>query len=463
MKITFFGAAGEVTGSANYLETDHASILVDCGMFQGGKNQKNKNQPPKQPRFQKLDAVLITHAHLDHTGRLPLLVKSGYTGPIYATEATLELTELVLQDSARIQEYDAQRQNRKNQRAGRPMVEPLYTPDDVEQTLKLFKPVSYNNKVSAAPGISVRWVEAGHLLGSASIEVTVEENGANKTVVFSGDIGPKKKPLIRSLQPLSHADVVVMESTYGDRNHKSLIASNDEAIELIRRTAERKGKIIIPAFALGRTQELLYGLAAAVNNGRLPKFPVFIDSPMAIRATEIFRNHPYLFDDESLALVKSGQLREDLSQVVASNTAKQSMALNEMSGPIMIIAGSGMCTGGRILHHLRHNLWRPETAVIFVGYQAQGSLGRRIVNGAEEVRIFGETIAVNAEVATINGFSGHADQSELVEWFDSLSASQPRLILTHGEKKSRKALASIFEERYGVETSLPKFNETISI
>jgi len=463
MDITFFGAAGEVTGSAYRIVTSKARILIDAGMFQGSKKQNKKNRPKEQGKIGHLDAVLVTHAHLDHTGRLPLLVRSGYRGPFYCTEPTLDLAELVLQDSARIQASDTRRQNRKRERAGRPLIEPLYTPEDVEKTLSLFQPVEFDMFYDVAPGISARWVVAGHLLGSASIELKIEGEGGTKRVIFSGDIGPKNKPLVRDAELLSQADVVIMESTYGDRDHKSFVDSNEEAMELIRQTVKREGKILIPSFALGRTQELLYGLAGAFHSGRLPRFPVFVDSPMANKATVIYTEHHDRFDEEAQAMMQSGILRREMSHVVASNDSSESKALNDKAGPLMIIAGSGMCTGGRILHHLRHNLWRSETAVIFVGYQGWGTLGRRIVEGAERVKIFGDPVIVNAQVATINGFSGHAWQSELVQWYNSLAASQPRLVLTHGEDRSRSALATLLEDRYGVQAMLPQQYETLSL
>ncbi len=463
MKITFLGAAGEVTGSAYLVQTKRASVLIDAGMFQGGKKQEAKNRPLPQRRIARLDAVLLTHAHLDHTGRLPLLAQHGYRGPIFATEATLELARLVLEDSARIQIFDTERVNRRNERSGAPPITPLYTPDDAAMTLELGRPLAYHERVEVAPGMTARWVDAGHLLGSASIELTVEENGARRTVVFSGDLGPKAKPLLRDAETFSRADMVVMESTYGDRDHKRLADSNREAVALIQRTVERGGKVIIPAFALGRTQELLYALAGAFHDGRLPTFPVYIDSPMAGKATEIYRRHPELFDEEARALVESGQLRYDLSHVTAVSDSSESRALNEMAGPFMVIAGSGMCTGGRILHHLRHNLWRPETAVIFVGFQGQGSLGRRLVDGARQVKIFGEPVSVKAQIATINGLSGHAGQKDLLGWFDAMAASRPRVILTHGEDRGRGALAALLRERYGLEAALPTYNETMSI
>ena len=463
MKITPLGAAGEVTGSAYLVETAQAKLLVDCGMFQGGRKQEAKNRPPAQRRVQRLDAVLVTHAHTDHTGRLPLLVQRGYAGPIYATPATIDLTDIVLRDAAHIQVSDAERTNRKNERAGLPLVEPLYTPDDVGQTIQLLRPAPYDAAFEVAPGVSARLVEAGHLLGSVSIELTVRERGAAKVIVFSGDLGPRGKPLIRDAAALTRADLVVMESTYGGRDHKTLRESNQEALNVIRRTLDLKGKILIPSFAIGRTQELLYALAAAFRDGRLPKFPIYIDSPMAIRSTEVYRQHTELFDEEAMEMVNSGELRRELDHVTAIETGQESMSLNEKSGPFMIIAGSGMCNAGRILHHLRHNLWWPETAVIFVGYQGQGTLGRRLVEGAKSVKIFGEPVAVNAQIATINGLSGHAGQSGLVQWFDSLAGARPRLVITHGEEQSRAALAGVIAERYGIEAILPAENQVIEL
>jgi metallo-beta-lactamase family protein len=463
MKITPWGAAGEVTGSAYLLETKGAKILVDCGMFQGGRKQEAKNRPPAQRRIQRLDAALITHAHLDHTGRLPLLAQRGYSGPIYATPATIELTDTILRDAARIQASEAERTNRKNARAGLPPIEPLYTPEEVSRTIQLFRPAPYDEAFEIAPGISARMVEAGHLLGSVSIELTVKERGATRVIVFSGDLGPRGKPLIRDAAALTHADMVVMESTYGGREHKSLADSSREALEVIRQSLDAKGKILIPSFAIGRTQELLYALAAAFRNGRLPKFPIYIDSPMAVRSTEIYGKHHELFDEEALALATSGQLARELDHVKPIESAQESMSLNEMPGPFMIIAGSGMCTAGRILHHLRHNLWRPETGLIFVGYQGAGSLGRRLVDGAPQVKIFGEPVAVKARIATINGFSGHAGQSELVQWFDSLAGSRPRVVITHGEEESRVALAGVISGRYDLAPVLPMENQVIEL
>jgi metallo-beta-lactamase family protein len=463
MKLTALGAAGEVTGSAYLLETSRACLLVDAGMFQGARRLEALNRAPASRRIGRLDSILITHAHLDHTGRLPLLVQRGYRGPVFATPATIELAELVLKDAARIQASDADRANRKNERAGLPLVTPLYSAEDVELALTLFRPLDYDTPAEVAPGVVARFVEAGHLLGSASIELTITDQGKRKIIVFSGDLGPRAKPILADRVLLDYADVVVMESTYGDRDHRPPEKTNEEVIDVINRAYAEHGKILVPAFALGRTQELLFLLAAQIRQGHIDRFPVYLDSPMAIAATLIYRAYAELFDPEARSLVESGQLAKDLADVKNTTSGAESAALNETPGPMMIIAGSGMCTAGRTLHHLRHNLWRPETAVIFTGYQGTGSLGRRIVAGAPQVKIFGERIQVQAHVATINGLSGHAGQSELLEWLAPLAKCKPRLIVTHGEASGRTTLAALAVERYGLEPLLPLMNEKIEL
>lgn len=460
MRLIPLGAAGEVTGSAYYLIGKQGRLLIDCGMFQGGPDTEAKNAS-LPVKVDELDGVLVTHAHLDHTGRLPLLVKRGYAGPIYATEATVDLSGLVTADSARIQEWDAKEAKREGN--GDAPVEPLYTEEDAAAAQRLFEGVPFDQPVEVLPGTRARWVEAGHLLGSASIELTVEEDGRRTVIVFSGDIGPTGKPLIRDAEPLHYADVVLLESTYGARDHRSARESAAEAVELINRTVERKGKVLVPAFALGRTQELIYAAVGLFRNNRVPEFPIYVDSPMAIEATEVFVKHPDLMDEETMALVESGELAEDLTVVHATRSAAESRELNDMPGPMMIIATSGMCTGGRILHHLLHNLARPETAVIFTGYQGEGTLGRQLVDGAEHVRIFGKTIPVRASICTVGGFSGHAGQSQLVEWFDSMASSRPRLLLVHGEDPSREALAGVIEGRYGIKAMLPRRGQAIEL
>ncbi|MGH7492081.1 MAG: MBL fold metallo-hydrolase [bacterium] len=462
MKITILGAAGgEVTGSAYLVQTKSANVLVDCGLFQGRKKLENYNRLPRKGAINSLDAVILTHAHLDHTGRLPLLTKVDYGGPIYATPATIDVTELILRDSAHLQHGDVERENRKRARQGQPPLQVLYTSEAVERLRPLYKPLDYDHPAEIAPGIVVRGVEAGHVLGSVSIEMTMEENGKKRVVVFSGDLGPRGAPLHRDPVPFKHADIVFMESTYGDRDHRSLQETAVEAREVIRQAVEAKGKILVPVFAVGRTQLLLYLLAGAFERKTLPPFPIHIDSPMAIEATKIYGKHVELFDDEALAMQNSGELQENLETTRFSATANDSRALNDLEGPLMIMAGAGMCTGGRILHHFRHNLGRPRTTVLVVGYQSHGSLGRMLVDGKKSVRIFGETIPVRAAVHTMGGLSGHAGQGDLLRWFGSLASSRPRVILIHGEDRARQTLGRLIQERYQLKAEYPGVGETI--
>jgi metallo-beta-lactamase family protein len=464
MKITIHGAGGgEVTGSAYLLQTRDANVLVDLGLFQGSGKCENYNHIPKKGVFDKLDAVVLTHAHLDHTGRLPLLVRAGYQGPIYATPATFDITDLILKDSAHLQKADVERENRRRQRQGKSLLEPLYLQPDVDRLRPLNRPLEYNQPTNIAPGISVRVVEAGHMLGSVSIEMTVEEDSKKRVVIFSGDLGPRGAPLHRDPVPFKHADIVFMESTYGDRDHRSLQETAIQTREVVKKAVASGGKILVPVFAVGRTQLLLYLLAGAFQRGTLSPFPIYIDSPMAIEATKLYSKHSELFDDEALAMRQSGELREHLETAQFCPTANDSRALNDVTGACLIMAGAGMCTGGRILHHFRHNLSRPETTVLFVGYQGHGSLGRMIVDGKKSVRIHGENIPVRASVHTFGGLSGHAGQSDLVRWFDSLASSRPRVFLTHGEERGRKPLGKIIEERYKLRVDYPGLRETIEI
>jgi metallo-beta-lactamase family protein len=464
MKVTLHGAAGgEVTGSAYLIQTKAASVLLDFGMFQGTGKVENLNRLPRKEGVAKLDAVVLTHAHLDHTGRLPLLTRAGYSGPIYATAATIELTDLILRDSARLQKTDAERENRRRARVGKPPVDPLYAQEDAEKVRPLCKELPYDQPLAVAPGVTVRAVEAGHMLGSASIEMTLEEDGARRVVVFSGDLGPRGAPLHKDPVPFKSADVVFQESTYGDRNHRSLLETAIETREVVARAVAARGKILMPVFAIGRTQLILYLLAGAFSRGILTPFPIYVDSPMAIEATKIYARHTELFDDEALAMYRSGELRDNLDTVKFCPSADDSRALNDAPGPMLILAGAGMCNGGRILHHLRHNLANPATTVIFVGYQGQGSLGRLIVDRAKTVTIFGEKIPVKASVHTFGGLSGHAGQDDLLKWFASVAPSKPRVILIHGEDKARKALAKLIHERHGITAELPKLRQTIDL
>ena len=463
IKLTFHGAAGTVTGSAYLLQTGRATVLVDFGMFQGFNLHDALNCVPPGLDVAKLDAVVLTHAHLDHTGRLPLLAKHGYRGPIYCTEPTIPLTALILRDSAHLQAMDLERANRKRQRAGEVPAEPLYTAEQVEQVLQLFKPVPYDAPVEVAPGIRVRWVEAGHMLGSASLQLCVQEDGKTKTIVFSGDVGPVGAPILKDAVGFEKADVVVMESTYGDRDHKPLAETVTEFEAIVKKAVAHKSKILVPVFAVGRTQLLLYLLAQMFRHRIVPKFPVFLDSPMAVEATKIYWEHLDLFDAEFKALNRERPLTEDLNTVKPTPTAQDSMALNTLPGPCLIMAGSGMCNGGRILHHLKENLWRPEACVLIVGYQGEGSLGRRLVDGEKVVSIFGEKIAVKADIHTLNGFSAHAGQSELLQWLSHLAPVRPRVFLTHGEARGREPLAKLIQEKFSLRCELPMLGNSVTL
>jgi metallo-beta-lactamase family protein len=391
------------------------------------------------------------------------LTRGGYGGPIYASQATIEIAELILRDSAHLQEADVERQNRKRQRKGLALLKPLFAAQDVDRLTPIFKALKYDQVTPVAPGITMRGVEAGHMLGSTSIEMTVEEGDKKKVVVFSGDLGPRGAPLHRDPVPFKHADAVFMESTYGDHDHKSLKETAAETREVVADAIKRKSKILVPVFAVGRTQLLMYLLAGAFYRKTLKPFPIYIDSPMAIKATKVYGRHDELCDDEAQAMWKSGALRASLETVKFCPAAEDSRALNQAPGPCMIMAGAGMCTGGRILHHFRHNLSNPNTTVLFVGYQGRGSLGRRIVDGADTVTIYGEKIPVRASVHTFGGLSGHAGQTDLVNWFDSVAASRPRTFLIHGEDRARKALGKIIKERHRLPVEYPSMRDVIEI
>lgn len=464
MKIKFLGAAsGEVTGSAYLVQTDSARILVDCGMFQGGREAAALNRPPEAARRGRLDAVLITHGHLDHTGRLPLLAKLGYAGPVYATPATLEMASLILNDSARLQVQDNERQNRKRERAGQSPLEPLYAPEHAEAIMRQFKAVPYQKPVTIASGMRAIWAEAGHMLGSSSIQLEVEEDGRTKRVVFSGDLGPKGAPILRDYEPFQHADMVVMESTYGDHDHRPFKETVAEFVEIVKNAVECHGKVLVPTFAVGRAQLLTLLLSWMFRTGKVKPFPIFLDSPMAIQATQIYTRHVELFDDEMVNYMREKLLREDLKLLQATETAEQSRAINGVPGPCLIMAGAGMCNAGRILHHFRQNLWKPETHVLIVGYQSRGSLGRRLVEGDKLVSIHGEKIAVRAQVHTMGGFSAHAGQTDLLKWFSVIAPSKPRVVVAHGEDGPRKALAKLIRQRHGLKPIMPALSDVVEL
>lgn len=464
MKVTFLGAAGgEVTGSGYLLETKSANVLVDCGFFQGSRKTENYNRIPKKGAINHLHATLLTHAHLDHTGRLPLLTRAEYHNPIYGTTATFALADLILRDCASLHKSDVSMENRRRAEKGQDPIDVLFDEKDVAKLYPLYKRVKYDTPIEVAPGVMARWVEAGHIFGSASIELTVEEDGRKKVIVFSGDIGPRGAPLHKDPVPFKHADVVFMESTYGDRNHKSLEETAIEGRKIIGRAIEQKGKILVPAFAIGRTQLLLYLLAGAFKRKMLTPFPIYVDSPMAIEATDIYRTHVELFDDEALAMQKSGELATNLKTARPCTTANESKRLTQAKGPCLIMAGSGMCTGGRIMHHLKANLSKPETTVLICGFQSHGSLGRMLVDGKKLVTIHGQKVPVKASICTMGGLSGHAGQSDLMKWFDSMAHSKPRVILTHGETRARDTLRGLISDRHQLDAYCPDLNEVLEI
>lgn len=464
MTITPYGAAGgEVTGSCYMIEANGARLMLDCGMFQGGRKTEARNGYPGGAEARLPDKVLVTHAHLDHVGRLPLLAQRGYAGPMLATPATMELAGLVLRDSAKVQAFDALHRNRKLERAGKPAPAALYTGEEVERVLKLLRPAPYHEPVEVGPGVKAIWVEAGHILGSASIELLVQEGGREKRVVFSGDLGPSHPPIVREAEPFRTADAVVLESTYGDRDHRSFHDTVEEFVGIVQEAARAKGRMIVPTFAIGRAQVLTLLLAWMFRERKVEAMPVFLDSPMAIEAGDILNRHPELYAEAMRKFLQDGDIRENLLTMRATATPEESQQINNVPGPCFIMAGAGMCNAGRIMHHLRHNLWRPEAHVIIVGFQSAGSLGRQLVDGEKRVRIFGEVIQVKAKVHSLGGFSAHAGQMDLLKWFAAVAPVKPRVILTHGEDAARTALAGKIREGYGLEAELPGLGERVEV
>jgi metallo-beta-lactamase family protein len=459
--IRFLGAARTVTGSCYLLTLPNGKMLVDCGIVQGASDSRDRNREPFAFDPKGIDLLFLTHAHLDHSGLIPRLVKEGFRGRIITTTATADLIGPMLLDSAKIQENDAERMSRRAQRKGGEPVEPLYTTEDVEKALPLIDRVKYGQAIDTGTGIRYCFLDAGHILGSGSLALWLAAQGTEKKIIFSGDIGKKGTPIINDPTLATEADYVVMESTYGDRLHKNSEDTAKELAEAITTTFGSGGNVLIPAFAIGRTQDILYLLNRLVREGALPKLTVHIDSPLAEKATRIYLGHPELYDEEAKRLIAGGTIG-DAIDIRFTHSVEESMAINKIKSKAIIVAGSGMCEGGRIGHHLKYNLWRPECSIIFVGFQAQGTLGRRIVDGARSVTIWGEEIAVRARVWTIGGFSAHGDQKELLAWLSAFRSS-PTVFVTHGEESAALTFADLVRERYGFTTRVPELGQQFEL
>ena len=464
MKLSFFGADQCVTGSCHCLEVNGKKILIDCGLQQGRDEVDNSSLPFHAG---EIDFVLVTHAHIDHSGRIPMLLKQGFQGRIFATRLTAQLLDIMLQDSAHIQESDAEYQNRKNLRAGRPTVEPLYTVEDAQRVREFLTTCEYGEKVDLCEGVSMECIDAGHLLGSASMKLTLTENGETRTIVFSGDIGNVDQPIIRDPQFFHEADFVVMESTYGNRNHTEVWSYTDELAQIIDETLGKGGNVVIPSFAVGRTQELLYFIRQIKDENlvkSVPNFDVYVDSPLSKAATTIFCGdlRGYL-DEEAVALVKDGTHMFNFPGLHLTETVDESKNLNLDPSPKVIISASGMCDAGRIRHPLQHNLWRPESAVVSVGFQSPGTLGRHLLDGAESVKMFGEEIAVRAKIVNFQGLSSHADRDHLLHWIDQFASAKPtHVFVVHGDREVAPAFAADLAER-GFAAHAPRYTEVYDL
>ena len=473
MKVTFLGATKTVTGSNFLVEGAGKKFLVDCGMYQGSAADEYENEAPFLFNVDEIDFMLLTHAHIDHSGRIPKLYNEGYRNPVIATKATCDLCSIMLPDSGHIQEMEVEWKNRKRARKGEKPLPPMYTAEDAAKSLEIFQPVQYDEIVTIDDNISVRFNDAGHMLGSAIIEVWVTENGKTEKAVFTGDLGNNDIPLLSPPTMISDADYLIMESTYGNRLH---IRNDDKAnifLDVVYETLEKGGTVVIPSFAVGRTQEILYELNRIKEEKhdeefykkyqRLMSVPVYVDSPLAISATEVFKENMNLFNEETQAIINKGDNPLEFDGLKFTRTADESKALNEKNESAIIISASGMCEVGRIKHHLKHHLWDPNSTILFVGYQAPGTLGRKLVDGEKKVKIFGEEIAVNARVEYIEGYSGHADQEWLMNFVYSFTNPPKHIFLVHGEPEGQLVLKQKLEENTSIPITIPSFGETYEL
>lgn len=453
MKLNVLGAAEEVTGSCHLVEINGRRVLLDCGLIQGSREDEARNEDPFPFAVDKIDAVILSHSHIDHSGRLPLLYRRGYRGPIYTQRACRDLCRIMLKDAAFLNEKDAEWDNRKRKRKGLPQIEPLYGIEDAQAVMRQFKVLDYGVRRKIVPGCHLELADAGHILGSSIVQLYLEEGGQQRKLVFSGDLGHHEDPILRDPAIIEDADLVMMESTYGDRLHRSMDDTMTELADILSTASKARGNILIPAFAVGRSQEVLYFLGQHYRDWGLGNWEVFLDSPMAIQATEVYLRHSELFNDDAYRAWKQNQEQPLLPNLHFSRTALQSMKINQIDSGALIIAGSGMCTGGRIRHHLKHNVWRRDSHVVMVGFQARGTTGRMLVDGAEFISLWGEKMKVAATIHTVGGLSAHADQRGLINWYQGFRGN-PRLLLVHGEADAALQLQEALKKELNAQVSV---------
>jgi len=470
MKISFLGAAKIVTGSNYFIETKNTKFLIDCGMFQGSKSINRMNYEPFSFNPEEIDFMVLSHAHIDHSGRIPKLIKKGFKGDVYSTKATADLCSIMLPDSGHIQEMENEWDNRKRRRSGGKLRQPLYTVKEAEESLRYFKPVLYDQKIELNQEVTLRFRDAGHILGSSIIELWIKEGeGKEIKLVFSGDLGRRDRPILKDPYLIDEADYLIVESTYGNKLHHPSEDDTKELISIINTTVKRGGNVVIPSFAVERAQDIIYELNKyytayiKTEDRDFLSVPVYVDSPLTVSATEIFLRNPDCFDEDTLNLINIGNNPLDFRNLRFTRTVEESRQLNISKESKVIISASGMCTAGRIKHHLKHNLWRKESSIVFVGYQAQGTLGRRIKEGEKVVKIFGEEIQVNAEICSLEGFSGHADREGIIQWIKSFKNKPQKIFVVHGEEQAAEEVSRKIEEELKIKTYIPELGESLSV